>query len=217
MVGVKHFHIGCPERGRIAHEDLPRDFEANREGYYRLLCQPREAETFVGKLRRRMTDAPENLDRGMPKNRDVRILDRGNGWISLSPLKAQPEPPNIIRLKAEVARRWPMTSLLTWRRRPTCGSPSPRCLAVCSPGRTSTASRFRSASCSVSTPWGPTPASSAWPPATTGRPTTIFATPVAGSSITKSETPHSAGRASPIPESSEPNPTMAQARASSGD
>jgi len=50
MVGVKHFHIGCPERGRIAHEDLPRDFEANREGYYRLLCQPREAETFVGKL-----------------------------------------------------------------------------------------------------------------------------------------------------------------------
>jgi len=108
----KEIWVAGAHRWRNPDEDLPQDFEANREGYYRLLCQPREAETFVGELRRRMTDALETLDRGMPKNRDVRILDRGNGWISLSPLKAQPEPPNIIRLKAELARRWPMISLL---------------------------------------------------------------------------------------------------------
>jgi hypothetical protein len=42
----------------------------------------------------------------------VRILDRAGGWISVSPLEAQPEPPNLVRLNAEIVRRWPTTSLL---------------------------------------------------------------------------------------------------------
>ena len=42
----------------------------------------------------------------------VRILDRGGGWISLSPLEPQEEPRNLGKLKGEIGRRWPMTSLL---------------------------------------------------------------------------------------------------------
>ena len=37
---------------------------------------------------------------------------RGGGWISVSPLEPQPEPPNLKALKVELGRRWPMTGLL---------------------------------------------------------------------------------------------------------
>jgi len=42
----------------------------------------------------------------------VKILEKGNGWISLSPLEAQPEPVGLTALKTELGQRWPMTSLL---------------------------------------------------------------------------------------------------------
>ena len=40
------------------------------------------------------------------------ILPKAKGWIKLSPLAPQPEPTDLLALKAEIARRWPMTSLL---------------------------------------------------------------------------------------------------------
>src|SRR5215831_20156874 len=52
------------------------------------------------------------LDRSMPTNPDVSILEKAGGWIKLSPLLSQPEPANLVALKEEIARRWPMTSLL---------------------------------------------------------------------------------------------------------
>src|SRR5699024_59757 len=48
----------------------------------------------------------------LPKNPNVRVTTKGNGWISLSPLEPQQEPAHLSRLKAEVMRRWPMTNLL---------------------------------------------------------------------------------------------------------
>jgi len=42
----------------------------------------------------------------------VRILKRGGGTISVTPLERQPEPMGLIALKGEVGRCWPMTSLL---------------------------------------------------------------------------------------------------------
>ena len=59
-----------------------------------------------------MTRALEVLDRGMARNPYVRILKRGKDSISLTPLERQPEPAGLIALKVEIARRWPMTSLL---------------------------------------------------------------------------------------------------------
>jgi TnpA family transposase len=99
-------------RYRNPDEDLPRDFEAKREAYCQALVLPSEAAVFVEKIRRETTDALHALDRDLPANPDVAILKKGHGWIRLSPLKAQPEPVNLIALKTELARRWPMTSLL---------------------------------------------------------------------------------------------------------
>jgi Tn3 transposase DDE domain-containing protein len=111
-VRCKEIWVAGAHRWRNPDEDLPQDFDKNRDGYYRLLCQPREAEAFVGELQRRMSEALQTFERGLPKNRDVKILDRGNGWISLSPLEPRPEPANIVRLKAAMVGLWPMISLL---------------------------------------------------------------------------------------------------------
>jgi len=59
-----------------------------------------------------MAAALAALDRAMPTNAGVQILSKDNGWIKVSPLNPLPEPQNLARLKAEISRLWPMTSLL---------------------------------------------------------------------------------------------------------
>jgi TnpA family transposase len=92
--------------------DLPQDFEAHRETYYKALGQPLDANSFISQLQQEMTSALTMLDKGMSSNTKVKILKKDNGWISVSPLEAQPEPLNIVQLKREVEGRWPLTSLL---------------------------------------------------------------------------------------------------------
>ena len=47
------------------------------------------------------------------KPKDVAIgTKRGKGWITLSPLPAQPEPKHLPRLKTEILRRWGVVGLL---------------------------------------------------------------------------------------------------------
>jgi TnpA family transposase len=52
------------------------------------------------------------LNDTIPTNPDVEILRKSGGWIRLSPLKKQPDPSNLRKLKNQVKRRWWMTSLL---------------------------------------------------------------------------------------------------------
>lgn len=99
-------------RYRNPDEDLPANFEAQREGYYAALSLPLQAEEFIAGVQREMTEALAMLDRGLPKNPHVEILQKRHGWIALTPLAAQPEPVNLARLKSEMLQRWPMTSLL---------------------------------------------------------------------------------------------------------
>ncbi len=59
-----------------------------------------------------MDEELNHLNETLPDNPYVEILPRGGGWIKLSPLPKQIEPPQLTFLKNEVARLWPMTSLL---------------------------------------------------------------------------------------------------------
>lgn len=93
-------------------DDLPTDFEANREAYYQALKLPMDAERFIAGVQAEMDEALTIFDAGLKKNRFVRLSDKGDGWITLTPLDAQPEPPNLTALKAELNATWPMTSLL---------------------------------------------------------------------------------------------------------
>lgn len=73
---------------------------------------PIEVESFITPLKTALSEALVTLNEGIPKNKKVKILEKKNGWISVSPLEKQPEPVNILRLKSALVQRWPMTSLL---------------------------------------------------------------------------------------------------------
>jgi hypothetical protein len=50
-----------------------------------------------------MQDSLAELDQRMPKNQEVQILQKSDGWIRLSPFQASPEPINLDRLKTELS------------------------------------------------------------------------------------------------------------------
>jgi hypothetical protein len=59
----------------------------------------------------------DSLDSGMPEAQVVKILAKNGGWVHrrwvhLSPLPPQPEPANLIALKAELPEYWTAISLL---------------------------------------------------------------------------------------------------------
>ena len=100
-------------RYRNPDDDLPTDFDAKRTPYYQALSLPLEADIFIDGLKNEMRAALDTFNAGMPANALVRLTERkSKSWITLTPLDAQPDPDNIIKLKAELQSRWPMTSLL---------------------------------------------------------------------------------------------------------
>jgi hypothetical protein len=108
----KEIWVEGADRYRNPDEDLPEDFDRRRPDYYAALGLPLDADTFIEGLKHELSTALTALDASLPHNPDVKILTKAGGWIKLSPLPAQPEPPNLLALKANVARRWPMTNLL---------------------------------------------------------------------------------------------------------
>ena len=108
----KEIWVEGADRYRNPDEDLPADFEARRGEHYAALRLPRDADTFIARVRTEMTEALATFDRGLAGNPYVRILKRGSGRIALTPLEKQEEPAGLVALKSEIGRRWPMTNLL---------------------------------------------------------------------------------------------------------
>ena len=109
----KEIWVVGANRYRNPDDDLPSDFEAERTPYYAALNLPFEADRFIEGLKVEMREALSTLDAGLAGNADVRLGERrGKSWITLTPLEAQPEPDNIVKIKAELQSRWPMTGLL---------------------------------------------------------------------------------------------------------
>ncbi len=109
----KEIWVVGANRYRNPDDDLPADFESKRQIYYQALTLPEDVETFILSLQQQMEEGLEKLDKGMPKNRSVAILSKGNkGLIRLSPFDAAPEPINIKQLKGEINRLWHKTNLL---------------------------------------------------------------------------------------------------------
>lgn len=109
----KEIWVVGANRYRNPDEDLPIDFEARREENYKALKQPLDVEKFIDSIKEAIYNGLTKLDTGMPKNPKVRISNKNNkGWITLSPSEAQDEPMNLVKIKAEIMRHWPMTNLL---------------------------------------------------------------------------------------------------------
>ena len=108
----KEIWVVGASRYRNPDDDLPTDFEVNRQVYYQALTLPEDVETFICGLQQQMASGLEKLDQGMPKNKDVTIIGKGRGLIRLSPFEPAPEPINLKQLKEEINRLWHKTSLL---------------------------------------------------------------------------------------------------------
>lgn len=108
----KEIWVVGADRYRNPDDDLPSDFERNREAYYAEIKQPRAAEEFVTALKQSMAESLEQFNATLPGNSRVRIVERKKARICLTPVDPQPDPVNLAYLKTEVTRRWPMTSLL---------------------------------------------------------------------------------------------------------
>lgn len=108
----KEIWVEGADRFRNPDEDLPDDFDAKRDSYYADLGLPRDAAAWIADLKQEMANALAMLNKGMPHNAKVKILERGPHKLSVSPLDVQAEPRNIAALKTEILRRWPATSLL---------------------------------------------------------------------------------------------------------
>ncbi len=110
---IKDVWIEGADRYRNPDLDLPQDFEARKAHYCRDLNQPLDADHFVERLKGEPVTALEAFDRNLPANDSVALTSRGGKpRIALKPLKAQEDPAMLTALKAELARRWPMASLL---------------------------------------------------------------------------------------------------------
>jgi len=108
----KEIWVVGANRYRNPEHDLPADFDAQRMTYYQELNQPLDVEVFVSRLQEQMKQALSTLNDNLRENGKVKLLQKRNGWIQLTPLTAQPEPGNLVRLKSALVQRWPMTSLL---------------------------------------------------------------------------------------------------------
>jgi TnpA family transposase len=108
----KEIWVEGANRYRNPDEDLPSDFDNLREEYYKALRLPLDADVFINELKHKMKTALDRLNTGMSNNQFVRILSKGKGHISVTPLESQPEPVNLSGLKSELQRKWPMTNLL---------------------------------------------------------------------------------------------------------
>ena len=108
----KEIWVVGANRYRNPDEDLPVDFDQQRIPYYQALNLPLGPDRFIADLQAEMREALQTLDVALPNNPHVRISRKRGGWITLTPLEAQIEPPNLTALKAEITATWPMTSLL---------------------------------------------------------------------------------------------------------
>ena len=108
----KEIWVEGADRYRNPDEDLPVDFDIRRDEHYATLGLPRDADAFIARVQTDMTEALAMFHSGLAANPFVRILKRGGGRITLTPLEKQEDPVGLAALKTEIGRRWPMTSLL---------------------------------------------------------------------------------------------------------
>lgn len=107
--------VAGANRWRNPDDDLPADFEDNRDVHYAALRAPLDGAAFVADLKHRLHTALTGLDTALVEDTTggVRITTRhGQGWISIPSIDKVAEPVNLDGLKAEVGRRWGVIDLL---------------------------------------------------------------------------------------------------------
>jgi len=102
-------------RWRNPEDDLPQDFEDNRDVHYDAIQKPQDPARFIAELQKKHREALDRLEKALVEDTTggVAIVKRnGEGWIKVSPRPKQEEPENLVAIKAEIERRWGTIDLL---------------------------------------------------------------------------------------------------------
>ena len=109
---IDFLHTPNALRYRNPHDDLPKDFEENREHYYNLLGLPINASDFTDPRKKQLHESLKALNDTILENDKVEILDKNGGHIKISPYDPQAEPPNIKKLHEAIKEECGTISLI---------------------------------------------------------------------------------------------------------
>ena len=109
---VKEIWIHDAHQYRNPEEDLPQDFEENKDYYYNLLKKSKSSKHFVRYLKQKLNKQLTTFNKGLSQNKTVQIQKKPFGHIKVARLVEQPPPVYLEAIKQEVFKRWPNTSLL---------------------------------------------------------------------------------------------------------
>jgi len=113
FIGFKAIWIESTYRYRDPNEDIPQDFEKNKEYYYNLLNLPSEAKAFTKKSKQSLKHNLKTLNVSILDNSLVRIKESStNRNITITPSPAQDEPTNIVKLQKEITQKWSTINLI---------------------------------------------------------------------------------------------------------
>jgi len=109
----KSIWINGAHRYRNPDVDMPTDFDANEDYYFKLLDLPKNEKDFTTSLKNHLKDTLENLNTTIPTNEKVKIVQHKNGArFKVTPSAPQIEPKNILALHQEIQERWPNINLI---------------------------------------------------------------------------------------------------------
>lgn len=102
-------------RWRNPEDELPADFEDNRDVHYAALGQPQDAREFIAALQGKLRTSLDRFERALAEGTTggVAIVKKhGEPWIRVSPRGKQEEPESLVAVKGEIERRWGTIDLL---------------------------------------------------------------------------------------------------------
>lgn len=87
----KEIWVEGADKYRNPDEDLPQDFDDNRDNYYQDLGNTKDASEFISTIKKQMTEALTSLNQTLPGNKNVRLKTTGKNRITLIPYEPLPE------------------------------------------------------------------------------------------------------------------------------
>lgn len=112
-LNCKEVWVSGANKYKNPDEDMPSDFEDKRPEYYKILNKTQDVDNFIKELQKNMSEVLSAFDLNIKNNKKVSIVKKNEKFrISISQSEQQPEPRNLLALKNEIHKRWPMIKLL---------------------------------------------------------------------------------------------------------
>jgi len=104
--------VAGAEQYKNPDDDIPDDFEEERQTYYEELGLSEDAKAFSKRVKSELREQLAAFNTELPKNDKVKVAWTAKPKFIVTPLTADKPPKTLETLKGSIAETWPMTSLL---------------------------------------------------------------------------------------------------------